>query len=240
MKKVELYQKVRRAILVQGMGRRAAAGYFGIDRKTVDKMLQFPMSPDHGRKGRVYRRKLADFTGIIDQILLDDQKMLKKQRHSGRRIFERLRDEHSFTGGLTIVREYLSGARLRAREVFVPLSHRPGHAQADFGEADAMIAGKRVRFHYLCLDLPFSDACFVKDYPAETAEAFCDGHVAAFAFFGGVHKASYITTPGWLWPRFSGTDADCAVRCLPLCKAIICSKTSSADRHMAHLCSPLT
>ena len=62
----------------------------------------------------------------------------------------------------------------------------PRHAQADFGQADAYIAGKKVRFHYFCMDLPHSDGCFVKAYPAETAEAFCEGHVAAFDFFGGV------------------------------------------------------
>jgi transposase len=79
--------------------------------------------------------------------------------------------------------------RLLARETFVPLSHRSGHAQADFGEADGYIGGKKVRFHYFCMDLPHSDGCFVKAYPAETAEAFCDGHVAAFAFFGGVAQS---------------------------------------------------
>jgi hypothetical protein len=78
---------------------------------------------------------------------------------------------------------------LRLREMFVPLSHRPGQAQADFGQADAYIAGKKVRFHYFCVDLPHSDGCFVKAYPAETAEAFCDGHVAAFDFFGGVPQS---------------------------------------------------
>jgi hypothetical protein len=67
-----------------------------------------------------------------------------------------------FLGGYTIVREYVAQARLRAREMFVPLSHRPGHAQADFGEADGYIAGKKVRFHYFCMDLPHSDGCFVK------------------------------------------------------------------------------
>ena len=77
------------------------------------------------------------------------------------------------------MREHVAAARLRAREMFVPLSHRPGHAQADFGEADGYIGGKKVRFHYFCMDLPHSDGCFVKAYPAETAEAFCDGHLAA-------------------------------------------------------------
>jgi len=80
-------------------------------------------------------------------------------------------------------------AMLRTREMFVPLSHCPCHAQADFGEADGYIGGKKVRFHYFCMDLPHSDGCFVKAYPAETAEAFCDGHVAAFDFFGGVPKS---------------------------------------------------
>src|ERR1700682_3741223 len=78
---------------------------------------------------------------------------------------------------------------LRTREMFVPLSHCPGEAQADFGEADGYIGGKKVRFHYFCMDLPHSDGCFVKAYPAETAEAFCDGHVAAFDFFGGVPQS---------------------------------------------------
>ena len=113
----------------------------------------------------------------------------KKQRHTAQRIFERLRDEEGFSGGYTIVREYVAQAMLRSREMFVPLSHRPGHAQADFGQADGYIAGKKVRFHYFCMDLPHSDGCFVKAYPAETAEAFCDGHVAAFDFFGGVPQS---------------------------------------------------
>jgi transposase len=69
------------------------------------------------------------------------------------------------------------------------VSHRPGHAQADFGEADGYIDGKKVRFHYFCVDLPHSDGCFGKAYPAETAEAFCDGDVAAFDFFGGVPQS---------------------------------------------------
>jgi transposase len=189
MKRVELYQKVRRAVLIDGMSRRAAARYFGINRKTVDKMLCFPEPGAHGRSGQTYSRKLAEYTEIIDQILVDDRKVHSKQRHTAARIFERLRDEHGFTGGITIVRDYVAGAKLRSREVFIPLSHKPGHAQVDFGEADGIIDGKLVRFHYFCMDLPHSDAPFIKAYPAEVAEAFCEGHVAAFAFFGGVPQS---------------------------------------------------
>jgi hypothetical protein len=79
--------------------------------------------------------------------------------------------------------------RRQGREVFVPLAHPPGHGQADFGEAVAVIGGEEQRIHFLAVILPHSDACFVKAYPAETAEAFCDGHNAAFAFFGGVPQS---------------------------------------------------
>ena len=116
---MELYQKVRRAVMIDGMSRRRTATYFGIDRKTVDKMLIFPGSPQHGRQGRTYSRKLAGFTAVIDRILAEDRTVHAKQRHTGSRIFERLRDEHGFTGGITIVRDYVAGAKLRSREVFM-------------------------------------------------------------------------------------------------------------------------
>jgi len=189
MKRVELYQKVRRAVLVDKMSRRGAARYFGIDRKTVDKMLVLSAPPPHGRKGRTFSRKLEGLTDFIEQILIDDRTVHAKQRHTVVRIFERLRDERGFTGGETIVREYVAVQKRRTREVFVPLSHRPGHAQVDFGEADAIIDGQQVRHHYFCMDLPHSDAPFFKTYPGEVAEAFCDGHVEAFAFFGGVPQS---------------------------------------------------
>ena len=93
-----------------------------------------------------------------------------------------------FTGGYTIVKDYVRERRLRSREMFVPLVHSPGRAQGDFGEAMAVIGGV-ARKDFLAFDLPHSDACFVKAYPAETTEAFCDGHNAAVAFFGGVPRS---------------------------------------------------
>lgn len=189
MKRVELYQKVRHAVIIDGMSRRTAARYFGIDRKTVDKMLASPEPAPHRRRGVIFSRKLAGFTKIIDQILIDDHTVHGKQRHTAARIFERLRDEHVFFCGITIVRGYVAGAKLPSREVFIPLSHKPGHAHVDFGEADWTIGGKLIRFHYFCMDMPHSDAPFFKAYPAEVAEAFCEGHVAAFAFFGGIPRS---------------------------------------------------
>jgi transposase len=189
MKRVELYARVRHAVLIEGISARAAADRFGINPRTVSKMLKFSIPPGYVRKKPPVRPKLDAFTGVIDAILIADQDRPKKQRHTSKRIFERLRDEHGFTGGITIVKDYVAQWRLRTREMFVPLTHPPGHAQADFGEAIGIIGGVERKIHFLAIDLPHSDAIFVVAYPAETTEAFCDGHVRAFQFFGGVPQS---------------------------------------------------
>jgi transposase len=189
MKDVELYAKVRHAVRIEGLSKRAAARRFGIDPRTVDKMLVFSVPPGYRRSKPPEKPKLGPFIAIIDGILAADKGGPKKQHHTAKRIFERLRDEHGFTGGITIVKDYVAGWRQRSREMFVPLAHAPGHAQVDFGEAIGVIGGVERKIHFFAFDLPHSDACFVAAYPAETTEAFCDGHVRAFAFFGGVPKS---------------------------------------------------
>jgi len=186
---VELYARVRHAVQIQGISRRAAADLFGINPRTVSKMLKFSVPPGYVRTKPPFRPKLDPFTGIIDAIRAADKDRPKKQRHTAKRIFERLRDEHGFTGGITIVKDYVAGWRQRTQEMFVPLVHPPGHAQADFGEAMGIIGGVERKIHFLAIDLPHSDAIFVVAYPAETTEAFCDGHVKAFQFFGGVPQS---------------------------------------------------
>ncbi len=186
MKTVELYLKVRRACHRVGMSEREAARHFGVNRRTISKILEHSEPPGYRRSRPPRRPKLDPFTGIIDNILKEDKERPKKQRHTAKRIFERLRDEHGFTGGYTIVKDYVREYQWHGKEVFVPLAHEPGHAQADFGEALVVIGGVECKVHYFAMDLPHSDAFFVKAYPAETTEAFCDGHVAAFAFFGGI------------------------------------------------------
>ena len=84
---------------------------------------------------------------------------------------------------------YRRERRRHTREMFLPLSHPPGHAQCDYGEARVIIGGVERKAHYFALDLPHSDGCYVKAYPAETTESFCDGHVSAFAFLGGVPQS---------------------------------------------------
>src|SRR5262245_39290525 len=141
MKDVELYARVRYAVQVEGLSERAAARRFGIDPRTVAKMMRFSVPPGYQRTKRPVKPKLGAFITIIDGILTEDKGRPKKQQHTAKRIFERLRDEHYFTGGITIVKEYVAGWRQRSQEMFVPLAHPPGHAQADFGEAIGIIGG---------------------------------------------------------------------------------------------------
>ena len=185
---MEFYAEVRRSVYVEGLSERAAARRFGLARETVRKMLRYRLPPGYRRAQPIRRPKLDAFTGIIDQILREDQPRPKKQRHTAKRIGERLRAEYGFTGGDTIVKAYVREQRLGGQEMFVPLAHPPGDAQADFGEALVVIAGVACKAHYLVVDLPHSDDGFVKAFPAETTEAFCDGHNAAFRYFGGVPR----------------------------------------------------
>ena len=171
------------------MSERAAARHFGLSRESVKKMLRFSEPPGYRRRAPVRRPKLDGFTEIIDGWLKGDLDQPRKQRHTARRVFDRLRAEHGFTGGYTIVKDYVREHRRRRREMFVPLSHPPGHGQADFGEARVIIGGVEQKAHLFAFDLPYSDACYVRAYPAATAEAWVDGHVHAFAFFGGVPQS---------------------------------------------------
>ncbi len=183
---VDVYARVRRAVLVEGKSRRAVAREFGLARKTVRKILEYSLPPGYRRQKPIRRPKLGPWLGVIDAILEEDKQRPKKQRHTAKRIFERLRAEHRHTGGYTIVKDYVRAAKLGSQEMFVPLSHAPGEAQVDFGEAQVVIAGVEQKAHYFVMDLPHSDDCFVQAFPAETTEAFLEGHVRAFAHFGGV------------------------------------------------------
>lgn len=185
---MELYLKVRLA-RSDGMSQRELARHFNISRDSVRKMLAFSSPPGYRRTKMIKRPKLDGFTDIIDGWLEGDKKVPRKQRHTAKRIHERLKSEHNFTGGYTIIKDYVRQRERRTREMFVPLAHPPGHAQADFGEAVVVIGGVEHKAHFFVMDLPHSDAYFVRAYPAATAEAWMDGHVHAFAFFGGVPQS---------------------------------------------------
>jgi transposase len=193
----ELYARVRRAVLVEDKSRRAVAREFGLARKTISKMLEYSLPPGYPRQKPIRRPKLGPWQGVIDAILEEDKQRPKKQRHTAKQIFERLRAEHGYGGGYTIVKDYVRTAKIGSQEMFVPLSHAPGEAQTDFGEAVVVIAGVECKAHFMAFDLPHSDDYFVQAYPAETTEAFLDGHVRAFEYFAGVPtRILYDYVPG--------------------------------------------
>jgi len=183
---VEDYAAIRKFVFVEGKSRREAARIFGLHRETVSKICRFSVPPGYVRQKPPGKPKLGPVTPVIDAILAADVTAPPKQRHTAKRIFERLKAEYGYTGGYSVVKDYVRTARAKSLEMFVPLAHPAGHAQVDFGEAFAVIGGVSQKIHVFYMDLPHSDAPFMKAYPAETTEAFLDGHVSAFAFFGGV------------------------------------------------------
>jgi transposase len=116
---VDLYAKIRHAVMVDGLSRREAAKRFGVHRNTITKMLSFSVPPGYRRRERPASKKLGPYMAWIDAILEGDRRVHKKQRHTAHRIFERLRDERGFTGGYTIVRKSRPAPRM---SVFGPKS----------------------------------------------------------------------------------------------------------------------
>src|SRR5512142_328390 len=185
---MEKWAEIRRRVLVDGLSKRAACRAYDVHWDTLQKILEHPEPPGYRRTAPRPRPKLDPFLGVLHQILEDDKKAPRKQRHTARRVFERLRDEHGYAGGLTIVKEAVAAWRTRAAEVFVPLAHPPGEAQVDFGTAEVVLDGQPTTVALFVMTLPYSDAIFVRAFPRECTEAFLEGHTRAFAFFGGVPR----------------------------------------------------
>lgn len=184
--RMETWTEIRRRVLTGEMSKRQACREYGIHWQTLQKILrQTEPAPFRLRQPR-RRPKLDPFLPVIHQILEADRSAPKKQRHTAERIYQRLRDEHGYTGGRTIVRNAVAEWRRSQQEVFVPLAQPPGEAQVDFGEAQVVVAGEPVTAAVFVLTLPHSDAFFVAAFPAECTETFQEGHARAFAHFGGV------------------------------------------------------
>ena len=186
---MDIYLKVRHAHFEEGLSRRQISRDFGISRDSVSKMLTYSEPPGYRRTAVIRRPRLDSYVAQIDEWLCEDKLRPRKQRHTAKRIFDRLRDECGFEGCYTIVKDYVRASKRGSGEMFVPLSHPPGHGQADFGEAMVVIGGVEQKAYFFAFDLPHSDACYVRAYPSANSEAWLDGHVHAFGFFGGVPRS---------------------------------------------------
>ena len=177
--------EVRRRVLTGELSKRAACREYEIHWQTLERILSHAEPP--GYQKTKPRSSIVDaFEPIIEEILKSDRQVHRKQRHTARRIFERLRDEHGYVGGETIVKDAVRAWRQHHREVFLPLSHPPGEAQVDFGFADVWLEGELTKVALFVMTLPYSDAIFVQAFPRECTEVFLEGHRRAFEFFGGV------------------------------------------------------
>ena len=127
------WTEIRRKVLVDGASKRSVCREYGLGWWTLYKILTHPEPPGY-RVSADAQDRVGEFLGVIDDIL-EAQDRPGEQRHTARRIFERLRDEYGYSGGITQVREAVAQAKAYSKEVFVPISHPPGHAQFDFGEA---------------------------------------------------------------------------------------------------------
>jgi transposase len=189
------WTEIRRKVLVEGASKRSILRDYGIGHQALAWNVANAEPP--GYKMAEVRRKpvLGPYLHVIDEILIADKEAPPKQRHTARRIFERLRDEYGYTGCYSQVQSAIKAAKQYSKEAFVPLSHPPGHAQFDFGEAVVEIAGERKKAALGVITLPYSDTYFVSAYPRECTETFQAAHVAGFEFFGAVPvRTSYDNT----------------------------------------------
>jgi transposase len=184
---VDKKEAIRREHFLQKKSIRRIARELGYSRRTVRKALQDSDVPVYRRTAPTRYPVLQSVIPLIDNWLKEDESQPKKQRHTARRIWIRLKGEHGFTGGESTVRRYVHEKRLVVPEVFVPLIYQPGSdAQADWGEAKVIVDGEATIAQFFVLRLCYSGACLVVAYPNQKQEAFFDGHQQNFEFLGGV------------------------------------------------------
>ncbi|WP_244853126.1 IS21 family transposase [Bacillus sp. J14TS2] len=177
---------------VEGLSERAIAKRLKISRNTVSKYLKQDQPPNTINRQQVYgNKKYSEETNrvlpIIDQWIEDDLKRWNKQKHTAAKIFRRLKNEYNFKGSESNIRKIVAKRRKKLQEVFIPLDFQLGHQfQFDWGEADIILKGRTKRIFLFCIQLSASRVRFVRAYLHGKQEAFLDGFVCAFEFFGGV------------------------------------------------------
>ena len=209
---METWTDIRHKVLVEKISKRQICRDYKISPHTLAKMLAYVEPPGYQVATARPRPKLGPFLATIDQILLVDESAPKKQRHTAKRIFERLRDEFGCTASVSQVRSVVAQRRNQHREVFIPLTQPAGEAQFDFGEAVVEIAGEQMKVALAVLSLPHSDAFHVTAFPHECTETFQAAHDTSFKFFGAVPtKIAYEYVPRNIFTVMWPTSLCCLV-----------------------------
>ncbi len=192
MSKVELFEQIRRDARREGLSVRALAQRYNVHRRTVRQALAAALPPPRKAATRP-APVLGPWQAIITGWVEADQRAPRKQRHTARRIWQRLRDEHGATVAEPTVRAFVGRVRASLRDriadVTIPQTHLPGaEAECDFGECAIDLDGVRTRVYLFVLRLSASGRAFHRIYATQAQEAFLDGHVAGLAHFGGVPR----------------------------------------------------
>ncbi|MEZ4865675.1 MAG: IS21 family transposase [Caldilineaceae bacterium] len=191
---VEKWESIRRGYYVEGKSIRELMRETGHSYRTIQRALKGNEAGKYQKKGERKAPVLGPYKGEIEAMLAANETMPRKQRYTSSRIYALVR-EKGFTGAESTVRHYVSEMRKEKRRpaVYLPLSFEPGQdGQVDFGEAEIMLAGKRVTVQLFVMRLSYSRRLFVMAFPSQQQEAFFLGHVEAFHYFGGVpQRLSY-------------------------------------------------
>lgn len=187
---MDQYEYIRTAARVYQKSIKQICRETGHCRETVRKVLRSEPCGYAPRTEQPYP-VLGPYLQVIDQWLTEDRGRPKKQRHTAKRIYDRLVREMGFTGNDSTVRRYVRKAKRRlgvqVTPAFIPLEPECGReAEVDWGTATAIIAGEKMPIKFFCMRSKFSGKPFVRCYPCERQQAFLDGHLHAFAFFGGI------------------------------------------------------
>jgi transposase len=188
--RVELFEQIRRDRDREGLSIRALAARYRVHRRTVRQALGSPLPPPRKRPEGRPAPALGEYRALIDEWLEADRAAPRKQRHTARRIWRRLVDEHGAQVAERTVREYVAARRRELGEpgqAFVPQVHQAGmEAEVDWGEARVVLAGGEVKVQLFFMRACFSGAAFCIAFRRCTQQAFLEAHVAAFGWFGGV------------------------------------------------------
>jgi transposase len=185
-----LFEQIRRDRDREGLSVRALAVRHGVHRRAVRQALASPVPPTKRSPVSRPAPRLGAYHALIDAWLEADREAPRKQRHTARRVWQRLVAEHGAEVSERQVSRYVHSRRRELGDVgeaFVPQHHEPGReAEVDWGEAWATIHGQRVKVHLFQLRLCHSGAAFAAAFANETQQAFLEGHAEAFEFLDGV------------------------------------------------------
>jgi len=179
------WTKIRLDVLHGDVSKRGILRREGIHWETLKKILTHPEPPGYQLKAPRPKLKIGPYLERIAQIIDEDKYYPKKQRHTAKRIFDRIK-QMGYAGGYTQVKEAVREIKRINRQVFMPLIHRPGEAQVDFGYALVKMLGTLRKVAFFVMSLPYSDAFFLMAFERESTESYWEGHVKGFEFFGGV------------------------------------------------------